>query len=201
MPEKTAITDGFTAAPGLAAPALRCDDWLFVSGQAAVSEDGVLVAPGDPLEQARLVVDAVARLCAAAGGTLDDVVHMNVLTADAAAIEPVLDLLRDSFGDGLPALLAGTFAAPVRPGVAVTIQATARLGDGKPVRVPAAPGAWAAAAGVPAACRKGEYVFLSGQTALDAQGHVAAPGDHCGQARAAYGSMLGRARNRGWVGR
>jgi enamine deaminase RidA (YjgF/YER057c/UK114 family) len=190
MPEKTMIAEGFTAAPGLAVPALRCEDWLFVSGQVAISTDGDVLAPGDAKAQTRHVVDAVDRLCCSAGGSLDDVVHLNVLAGDAATIEPVLGVLREAFPAGLPALLAGTFAAAPRPGVLVSIQATARLGAEEPLRVPSAPGSWAAAAGVPAACRKGEFVFVSGQMALDAQGSVTAPGDHCGQARAAYGELL-----------
>jgi enamine deaminase RidA (YjgF/YER057c/UK114 family) len=115
---------------------------------------------------------------------------MNVLVASPAAIEPVVATLREATGDRLPALLAGAFAAPPRPGVAVTLQATGLLGGEERVRVPAAAGSWAAAAGVPAACRKREFVFVSGQMALDAAGGVIAAGDHCGQAREAYGRML-----------
>jgi enamine deaminase RidA (YjgF/YER057c/UK114 family) len=43
---------------------------------------------------------------------------------------------------------------------------------------------------VPAACRKAGAVFVTAQHALEADGTVAAPGDHCGQARIAYRRLL-----------
>jgi 2-iminobutanoate/2-iminopropanoate deaminase len=184
--EKTAITEGVALAAGVSSPAIRCGDWVFVSGQAAVTPDGEVVAPGDPEEQVRHVAASLDRILAAAGGSRGDLLHASVLVHDAGRIEPVLAVLRTELGGRLPALHAGAFAAAPLPGVAVTVQATARLGVESRLDVPADEGSGLAAAGVPAACRKAGAVFVTAQHAFEADGTVAAPGDHCGQARIAY---------------
>jgi enamine deaminase RidA (YjgF/YER057c/UK114 family) len=188
--EKTAITEGVALAAGVSSPAIRCGDWVFVSGQAAVTPDGEVVAPGDPEEQVRHVAASLDRILAAAGGSRGDLLHASVLVHDAGRIEPVLAVLRTELGGRLPALHAGAFAAAPLPGVAVTVQATARLGVESRLDVPADEGSGLAAAGVPAACRKAGAVFGTAQHALEADGTVAAPGDHCGQARIAYRRLL-----------
>jgi enamine deaminase RidA (YjgF/YER057c/UK114 family) len=190
MPEATPIREGVALAAGVGSPAVRCGDWVFVSGQAAVSAAGDALAPGDPEEQARHVADVLARILAAAGGGLDDLLHASVLVHDAARIESVLAVLRERLGGRLPALHAGTFAAAPLPGVALIVQATARQSPAARIDVRPEHGSWLDTAGVPAACRKDEVVFVSAQTALEADGTVAAPGDHSGQARVAYRRML-----------
>jgi enamine deaminase RidA (YjgF/YER057c/UK114 family) len=187
MPEKTPVTRGFTPAPGLGSPAVRCGDWLFVSGQVALGPVGSLVAPGNAPAQAGVLTDTLGRLCAAGGGSLDDIVHMNVLVDDASSIESVLGAMSVGFPGGLPALNTGAFAASPLPGAAVLVQATARLGTDERLVIRADP---EAVDGIPAACRKGDHIFVSGRTALGRDGTVEAAGDHCGQARIAYSRML-----------
>lgn len=168
MPEKHVLANGH--APELGSPAVRCGDLVFVSGQPGATPTAAAAA--------------VRALCEQAGGSLADVLELIVLTRDAAAIEPALGDLRTVFGE-LPAVLAGSSAS----GPPVQIQATARLG-GERIRIAGPAGSWLAAVGIPAACRNGELVFVSGQLALDGAGRVLAAGDHCGQARIAYRGML-----------
>jgi enamine deaminase RidA (YjgF/YER057c/UK114 family) len=153
----------------VASPAVRRGDWTFISGQPAVA-----------------AADAAAALAALC--PLDQIVDLTVMVADAVRIEPVLAELRYAFGDALPAVLAGAWAAPPAPGAQVMLQATGHRGGRHPIPAPA--GSWLAAAGIPAACRAGDVVFVSGQLPLEGDGTVLAPGDHCGQARIAYRGML-----------
>ena len=104
MPDVTAIAEGVALAAGVGSPAVRRGDWVFVSGQAAVSPGGDVLAPGEPERQARHVADALARILGAAGGSPGDLLHAGVLVHDAAAIDPVVGALREELGTALPAL-------------------------------------------------------------------------------------------------
>jgi 2-iminobutanoate/2-iminopropanoate deaminase len=54
---------------------------LFISGQIAL-DNGELVGPDDPLEQCRQCLRHIESFVSAAGGTLDDVVSLDIFLAD-----------------------------------------------------------------------------------------------------------------------
>ncbi|MFD4250568.1 RidA family protein [Amycolatopsis thermoflava] len=75
---------GSAASPaGVFAPSVRAGDYVFVSGQAAVDEDGRLV-PGTFEEELRRSIDNVRRVLAQAGLTLSDVVKVGAYVEDPA---------------------------------------------------------------------------------------------------------------------
>ncbi len=60
---------------------LRHGDMLFISGQIAY-DNGALVGLGDPLEQCRQCFRHIRSFVEAAGGTIDDVVSLNIFLSD-----------------------------------------------------------------------------------------------------------------------
>lgn len=66
-------------------PAVRAGDFVFVSGQAAVDEDGAIV-PGTFAEQMHRSVENVRRVLDAEGLSLADVVKVNAYVHDRANI-------------------------------------------------------------------------------------------------------------------
>ncbi len=51
---------------------------IFVGGQVALEDNGAVLEPGNPGEQARIVFERLASVLAADGATLDDVVKLNI---------------------------------------------------------------------------------------------------------------------------
>ena len=81
---RVAITgDGVPASHLPFSPAIRAGDFVFVSGQASVDDTGAYVADTLAGEMARCF-DNVARILAAAGGTLDDVVRVTAYLGDGS---------------------------------------------------------------------------------------------------------------------
>ncbi len=60
---------------------IRQGDLLFISGQIAY-DNGALVGLGDPLEQCRQCFRHIAAFVSAAGGSMDDVVSLNIFLSD-----------------------------------------------------------------------------------------------------------------------
>lgn len=60
---------------------IRKGNLLFISGQISM-DDGELVGPNDPLEQCRQCLRHIENYVTAAGGTLDDVVSLDIFLTD-----------------------------------------------------------------------------------------------------------------------
>ena len=69
------------ADPRAASQCIRRGDLLFISGQIAL-DHGKLVGPNDPLEQCRQCLRHIGSYVTAAGGTLDDVVSLDIFLTD-----------------------------------------------------------------------------------------------------------------------
>jgi reactive intermediate/imine deaminase len=104
MPTNTLIR-----AKGLAEPishysdAVRAGNTIYVSGQAAVDENGHLVGRDDVVAQTRKVLDNMKLVLAAAGATLDDVTKVTVYLANAADRPRVNEVRKAYFKDNKPA--------------------------------------------------------------------------------------------------
>ena len=72
---------GEPADPRVGSQCIRKGDLLFISGQIAM-EDGELVGPNDPLEQCRQCLRHIESYVIRAGGTLDDVVSLDIFLTD-----------------------------------------------------------------------------------------------------------------------
>jgi len=173
-----------------AAPAARIGDLLVVSGQVALDDGMNVVAPGDLVAQTRYVFDSIGRLLSAAGATFDDVVDVLAFTQDPRQIGTVLDVARLYFERDYPAWSIASFLGSYVPGVLVSIQAIAHLGPGKKECFTPDSLRWWGTRPVSGGCRKGDLLFVSAQSAVDRDGNVLFPGDHCAQARASYEGIL-----------
>ncbi len=60
---------------------IRKGNLLFISGQISI-DNGELVGPNDPLEQCRQCLRHIESYVKAAGGTLDDVVSLDIFLTD-----------------------------------------------------------------------------------------------------------------------
>jgi len=72
---------GEPADPRVGSQCIRKGDLLFISGQISM-EDGELVGPNDPLEQCRQCLRYIESYVIRAGGTLDDVVSLDIFLTD-----------------------------------------------------------------------------------------------------------------------
>lgn len=169
-----------------ASPAVQVGDWLFIAGQ--VSADGAqrTIGAGDVEAQARQSLEYVRQLVEAAGGTLDDVVDVVSYHKDVRDIERVLDLAKEYFPDQPPAWTATGFLGSYTSDLLVSIRAIAHLGPGtKECFTPPA-----STAPLSGGCRKGDLLFVAGQSAAEPDGRLRPPIDHLAQARRAYARML-----------
>ncbi|MEN3284483.1 MAG: 2-iminobutanoate/2-iminopropanoate deaminase [Solirubrobacteraceae bacterium] len=83
-------------------PAVRAGDTVYVSGQAAVDENGRVVS-GPFEDEMRRSMENLRTVLRAAGGSLDDVVQVRAYVHDAANLEVYNSLYREYFDEPLPA--------------------------------------------------------------------------------------------------
>jgi len=81
---------------------------LFLAGQDASGPDGTIVAPGELVAQTEQVLKNLRAVLEAAGGTLQDIVKLNVYVTDRAAykanLKPLGRLFRDYLGAYYPTM-------------------------------------------------------------------------------------------------
>ena len=81
---------------------------LFLAGQDAGDADGRIVAPGDLVAQCAQVLANLHAVVSAAGGTMQDIVKLNVFVADRDAyranLTPIGGLFREHFGGYFPTM-------------------------------------------------------------------------------------------------
>ena len=172
-----------------ASPAVRAGDLLFIAGQVGVDAHRQIIGRGDVARQARLALEYMRELVQQAGGTMDDIVSVVSLHKDVREIQAVWDVARDFFPTSPPAWTAAGYLGSYTSDILVTIRATAHLGpESKECFTPDFAG-WLRDLPASAACKKGNLVFIAGQTGAEPDGHVPLPADHHEQARKAYGRI------------
>jgi enamine deaminase RidA (YjgF/YER057c/UK114 family) len=81
---------------------------LFLAGQDASGADGRIVAPGDLVAQCAQVLGNLHAVVSAAGGSMQDIVKLNVFVADRdayrASLKPIGALFREHFGAYFPTM-------------------------------------------------------------------------------------------------
>jgi len=85
------------------AQAYRAGDLIFVSGQAALDDDGTIVGIGEFEIQARRSIENLARVLEAGGSGLDKLVKVTILVTDIAQFETVVKLRAEYFTAPYPA--------------------------------------------------------------------------------------------------
>ena len=77
---------------------MRCGDFVLVAGTTAISEDGVVLAPGDAGGQVHAVVDLIEQALAQAGARLDQVVQTRMFVTDIDRAEEIGRAHGERFG-------------------------------------------------------------------------------------------------------
>ncbi len=80
---------------------IKSGNLLFISGQIAY-HNGELVGPGDPLEQCRQAFCNIEAFVTAAGGSMDDVVSLNIFLSDIRYRQAAIDARAEAFDEPGP---------------------------------------------------------------------------------------------------
>jgi enamine deaminase RidA (YjgF/YER057c/UK114 family) len=108
--------------------AVRCGDLVLVAGTTAVSEDGVVLSPGDAGGQVHVVIDLIARALERAGAHLDQVVQTRMFVTDIARAEEIGRAHAERFAANPPVTTMVQVDALIDPRMLVEIEAVAYLG-------------------------------------------------------------------------
>jgi len=102
--KRAVVAKGVRSAGGRPySPALRCGDFVFVSGQVPIDAEGRTVCHGDILAQGRQALENVRGLVEAAGGALDDVCFLGLYVTDIRNYHRFGELRREYFHEPFPA--------------------------------------------------------------------------------------------------
>lgn len=109
---------------------LRCGDWLFVGGQAALDEHGEIQQPGKPIPQTRITMDFVERILREGDTGFDDVLKLNTYycgTDDATRLHENLQVRNACFNVPGPASTGVPVDNLAYPGQEVEVEAIAHF--------------------------------------------------------------------------
>ena len=105
--------------------AVRVGNLVSVAGTTAVDENGAVVGPGSPFEQAKFIFQKIEKALIQAGSSLQDVVRVRTFITDISRWEEVARAQGDVFGDIRPAATLVQVSALVSPDLLVEIEADA----------------------------------------------------------------------------
>lgn len=127
MSRKIISTDRAPAAIGTYSQAVKVDNTVYLSGQIPLDPASMTLVEGDMATQIRRVFDNLAAVAEAAGGSLADVVKLNVFLTDLGNFPIVNEVMATYFKEPYPARAAvGVAALP--KGAAVEMDAVLVLG-------------------------------------------------------------------------
>jgi len=98
---------------------------VFIAGQTASDHDGKVVGVGDARAQTRFILGKIQRAVEAAGGTINDVVALNVFTTDVRHHRDVNETRREVLGSNFPTSTMVQVVALARPELLLEINAVA----------------------------------------------------------------------------
>jgi len=104
---------------------------IYVSGQAALDENGKLVGLGDMRAQSRQTFTNIATVLAEAGAAMDDVVKITAFITDVSKYAEYTAIRKETFPRHLPASTTVAVSALVLPGLLVEVEAVAIKGSGR----------------------------------------------------------------------
>ena len=98
---------------------------VFIAGQPASDHDGKVVGVGDARAQTRFILEKIQRAIGAAGGTINDVVAMNVFSTDVKYHRDINETRREVLGTNFPTSTMVQVVALARPELLLEINAIA----------------------------------------------------------------------------
>jgi enamine deaminase RidA (YjgF/YER057c/UK114 family) len=105
----------------------RVGQTIYVAGQLPYDGQGNLVGLGDIKAQAQQALDNVRKVVEAGGGTMDDVVKLNVYVTDVRFREAYGEVRSKFFGPNPPASTLVQISNLALPGALIEIEAVAAL--------------------------------------------------------------------------
>jgi len=119
-------TDHAPAALGPYSQAVKHGNTVYLSGQIALNPETMEVVPGDISAQAHRVFLNLRAVCEAAGGSLDDIVKVNIYMTNLGDFASVNQVMAEYFSEPYPArATVGVAALPL--GVEVEVEAVLGL--------------------------------------------------------------------------
>jgi reactive intermediate/imine deaminase len=103
MPRQALHTDAAPAAIGPYSQAVRSGQSVFLSGQIPLDPASGQLVTGDIAAEARQVFANLRAVCAAAGGSFDDVVRVGIYLTDLGDFAPVNAVMAEAFAAPYPA--------------------------------------------------------------------------------------------------
>ena len=94
---------GIPAPRGPYSPAVRADDYIFVSGQVSVDTATQQLSPGDVTHETRVILQNMKTILEGCGASLADVVKCSVFLADGADFAAMNEVYAEFFGASKPA--------------------------------------------------------------------------------------------------
>lgn len=114
MPKQAIHTDHAPAAIGPYSQAVRHGDLVFLSGQIPLDPATMKLVEGDIAKQAHRVFRNLQAVCEAAGGSLGQLVKLNVYLVDLGHFATVNAVMKEYFAEPFPARAAvGVAALPL----------------------------------------------------------------------------------------
>lgn len=122
MSKNIITTDKAPQAIGTYSQAVRHQGLVFISGQIPLDPESMEIVPGGIEAQIRRVFDNLSAVCAAAGGTLDDIVKLTIFLTDMGDFPQVNTIMGQYFSTPYPAR-AAVEVAGLPKGVSVEMDA------------------------------------------------------------------------------
>lgn len=118
MNRKPISTDQAPAAIGTYSQAVRHGDVVYLSGQIPLDPATMQLVDGNIDAQIRQVFNNLSAVCNASGGSLDNILKLNVFLVDMANFPQVNAIMAEYFSEPFPARAAiGVAALPRGAGV------------------------------------------------------------------------------------
>ena len=108
-------------------PAVRTGNLLFISGTTATDDRGELVAPGDIVEQTRVILRKFQQLLQAAGGSMEHIVETTEYITTTEQYRRTAEVRREFFRPPYPTATGVIVAGLLREGAVIEISAVAVL--------------------------------------------------------------------------
>ena len=114
MTNKSVIkTDDAPQAIGTYSQAVKAGDTVYLSGQIPLDPETMELVPGDIKAQIQRVFDNLKAVCEASGGTIQDIVKLNIFLTDMDHFATVNEIMATVFEEPYPARAAiGVAALP-----------------------------------------------------------------------------------------
>lgn len=118
MSKQIISTDQAPSAIGTYSQAVRVDNTVYLSGQIPLDPGSMEVVSGGTGEEINRVFKNLAAVCEAAGGSLQDIVKLNIFLTDLSNFPLVNEIMSGYFSEPYPARAAiGVASLPKGVGV------------------------------------------------------------------------------------